>query len=324
MWRKLFIEKLLSNDIRGAQAIKLNNLPKSIFKYRSISEHSLDNLKNDTVWISSVDKFDDPYDCFFALFANGFNSTYWSMISNKIKSKLIEQCKQKNHFLSQSDIEKINEAKSNKELIRIALSIDKKIPSEKHEEMINALESAATDVSEKYQTGRLRSIIQKNMGVCSFSETNLSLIMWRNYGDNHKGFCVEYDLTSIEKYPILSNCIFPVIYTHDLFDVTPYYDVDETKFNNLIGIVTAMHKSEEWDHEKEWRIILPLGERYCAGNFPMPKPKSVHIGMEAEKNEKYKILFDIASQKSIEEYVMKLRYDSYQLKSEPIEINKEQ
>jgi hypothetical protein len=316
MWHRLFLEKLLSGDVRAAQDIKASNLPKSIFKYRAINPNSISNFRTNTMWVSSVDKFPDPYDCFFMLSVGDLNSEFWSNKLDKIKSKLLEICEKNNRPF---DRDAINKAASFDELAKIALFIDGKLSTDKHNTVIDAIKTVFKNISDDYQVGTLRNFIRKNMGVCSFSETNLSLIMWRYYGDNHKGFCLEYDLTMIKKDSILANCLFPVIYISDIPDMTPYYAEEENKFNNLIGVVAAMHKSEEWDHEKEWRIILPLGEKYCAGNFSMPKPKAIHIGLEAAKDEKdKKILLDIAVEEGIEAQIMQFRSDSYQLTSVPV------
>lgn len=42
--------------------LKNSNIPNSLFKYRDINDFSLDNLENDTLWLTGADSYNDPYD----------------------------------------------------------------------------------------------------------------------------------------------------------------------------------------------------------------------------------------------------------------------
>ena len=57
--------------------------------------------------------------------------------------------------------------------------------------------------------------------------------------------------------------LFPVVYSPNLFDITKYILAaieSPTSFNNLFGILAALHKSLEWEYEKEWRLLFNIGE----------------------------------------------------------------
>jgi hypothetical protein len=57
--------------------------------------------------------------------------------------------------------------------------------------------------------------VQKDLlKICSFSSSSNSMPMWAHYSNNHKGYCIEYEI--IEKDSrILGDKIFPVLYTPD-------------------------------------------------------------------------------------------------------------
>ena len=314
MWIKLFLEKLISGDLENALSIKAKNLPKSIFKFRAVDEYSIVNFETNSLWVSSADQFNDPYDCFYTLSFNELVSAMWYKNKEQIKNFVLEKSRQLNCALTQ---EEIHRTPSIKELAKTILSADKNIPPQNYNSMIDSVEGAFNEIFQKHFTGRLRNIIQKNMGICSLSETNSSLRMWHSYGDNHKGFCLEYDLTAIKGYSTLANCLFPVVYTSTLPDMTAYFIVDENNSNNLFGIIAAMHKSKEWKYEKEWRIILPLGESNCSMKFNMPRPKAIYIGIKVEKDDRKRLL-NIATQKGIDAYMMRFLSDSYRLEAVPI------
>ena len=64
---------------------------------------------------------------------------------------------------------------------------------------------------------------QSSLKICSFSATAESIIMWSHYADQHRGFCVEYDLQSLPAENLFVRMMYPVIYSEKLFDATRYY-----------------------------------------------------------------------------------------------------
>lgn len=91
--------------------------------------------------------------------------------------------------------------------------------------------------------------LQSCLFVACFSEVNDSFPMWGYYAADHKGLCIGYDLRElVSKY----DCM-PVIYTSEL--VT--YKENDSDINILLSALT---KSDEWKHEREWRIIKQSDE----------------------------------------------------------------
>jgi len=67
MWKQQFLDALNPTDtgrpdIERAMVLKARHLPSRLYRYRPIGRHSLDDLRNDTVWLTSPDKYNDPYD----------------------------------------------------------------------------------------------------------------------------------------------------------------------------------------------------------------------------------------------------------------------
>ena len=50
-----------------AIALKNDHLPGKIYKYRCVNDRSLQNLQEDTIWLASPDKYNDPFDCLFSI-----------------------------------------------------------------------------------------------------------------------------------------------------------------------------------------------------------------------------------------------------------------
>lgn len=85
--------------------------------------------------------------------------------------------------------------------------------------------------------------------VSCFSEVNNSFPMWGYYAADHKGLCIGYDLHEL----IRTYDCMPVIYTSEL---VVYKENDYDK-NILLSTLT---KSDEWEHEREWRIVKQVDE----------------------------------------------------------------
>ena len=171
-------------------------------------------------------------------------------------------------------------------------------------------------IQNNFLVGRFRKeIIQKNMGICSLSETNSSIVMWRYYADDHRGFCMEYDLIAMKtNQNQFLEYLFPVIYTEKLPDMTYYFTIEEGRLNNLFGIIASIHKSQEWSFEKEWRVIAPLGNDFCSFAFPLLKPKAIYLGIDISEENK-KLLKEIAKENNISVFHMKFVSSSFDLKS---------
>ena len=126
----------------------------------------------------------------------------------------------------------------------------------------------------------------KYCGIACLTEDRDNYPMWWSYADNHKGFCVEYDIASLVKEnPKETNDLHPVIYLEKKFNfdnllvsLTENIEAGEPLvipamviFHILLG--TMKHIS--WSYEKEWRFIKILQQ----GRVNNPaKIKAIYLG----------------------------------------------
>jgi hypothetical protein len=73
-----------------------------------------------------------------------------------------------------------------------------------------------------------------------FSERHDEHLLWSHYGENHKGFCLAFDLD-----PLFDD-VHPCLYTHSMPASLAW------RSGNL---ALALIKGAAWAHEKEWRVI---------------------------------------------------------------------
>ena len=132
--------------------------------------------------------------------------------------------------------------------------------------------------------------IRSTTGVSCFSEKCDSLLMWAHYAHNHKGMCVEYDLSKFNS--ILGFTPAPVIYDNEKIRLQT---IDP---NNIFVFLTnsLLHKSLEWSYENEWRIIRDSGSCGELWNYEKKgallssiRPSSIILGCDAEEQFSYKV-----------------------------------
>ena len=119
-----------------------------------------------------------------------------------------------------------------------------------------------------------------------FSETNADLLMWSHYAQQHKGFCVEYDIQKM----MSEDCslfdpighLFPIVYRNkrqpvrdiiSLAQSLAVLNADIHNHNEYSGdeplddiLPLFLIKSKDWEYEKEWRIIYSRKQMYDLDN----------------------------------------------------------
>lgn len=137
----------------------------------------------------------------------------------------------------------------------------------------------------------------------SLTENDVNCMpMWAHYSNNHRGFCVAYDMKNPDNLS-LSACTFPIQYTDQRLDITSFMksyaqmvaaEVDrqqaEGKKEILINDLTIIYiaqflcniKHISWQYEKEFRCTMGV----TAKGMPYVEatPKAIYIGMNCLPN----------------------------------------
>lgn len=148
---------------------------------------------------------------------------------------------------------------------------------------------------------------QSKFGVCCFSETNLSILMWSHYADNHKGVCIEFEFSEdFLKNSELSKVIYCNEFPKFTFDDYRGFSKEEVK-NKIRQLITI--KAKDWEYEKEWRLIHNEKNTF----YPkILKIKSVLLGVRADQNVKYEII-DLLKGRSCRFSQAALEYNTFNI-----------
>jgi hypothetical protein len=313
-WKKDYIKKIGSTNvdelqIEVAQSIKISNLPEFLYKYRPTTDFAISNFETDTVWLNKPSEYNDPFEFVEYLDFSRINLTLNRLMKEELISTLTEQFPVPDYIKQQamnSDFPmkiiaeyqfKEFEGRNEKDIIKIFEVLDdalKKIIIDRHIEKIKK--------------------IQENMKVCSFCESPNQLLMWSHYADNHRGFCIEYNISRWLPNDVRKRILCPVIYQKDFFDSTDHLlsQMEKGAFNILYPIISGSTKSVDWEYEKEWRFIFNIGDSFQMQNYLMNCQTRVFLGYRMCDSKKRKIL-EICKSKGLEAYEAKPSDKKYEM-----------
>ena len=149
--------------------------------------------------------------------------------------------------------------------------------------------------------------------ICCFTKTNNNLLMWAHYANNHKGFCVEYDLSNKDILKELEYIIFPVSYSlnrKDTFDNLKLYCEEcsgEVCWNLYRDVI--LRKSYHWLYENEFRLIMNSKSSKSIKFYPI---KAIYFGCNMIEDDKKDIYFKLKD-KSIKFYQANISKDKYEI-----------
>lgn len=191
------------------------NRPEIVYKYEGFNINSLTNLKAQSLYFGSPRNFNDPFDC-------AINATVTEVSLDQIE--LVRQSYLKDLSLP----------------LVIRNQFETFPPDMLQQLLITNANKFLIEAREKFLDTR---------GVTCFSERNDDLIMWANYGDKYKGFCLEF---KTHKDP------FTKLRKVQYNDTMPHIDIVDVTVNKNYGkLLDDLYctKSSSWKYEKEWRAI---------------------------------------------------------------------
>lgn len=333
----------------------LSNVPSKLYRFRSPSEHSFEALVSDQIWGSRIDTFNDPFEnepCYdLDALIEWLITEFCCSLENALKRlKLVQQGSVPEGVLrwmqqgSTNNVDNVigrlkgidlDDSAVMNNFGLIQLFILKQLPG-----LIPGL-------PEEFFKNVLWAR-QQRYAAC-FSEEFKPTLMWAHYAKGHEGFCVEYDFKKYMKgceescgnilgYHsfMLNLTLAPVHYSGSRFDATNYL---KTLFQQKLGTrlnvslppyhadvlfmtKALLVKSEDWNYEKEWRLISPP-ENEIKEEPPKSKlltripPTAVYIGARADNETEEKLEF-ICNLKNIPCYKMVQTHTTSSFDLEPM------
>ncbi len=348
MWKNKLVENLFSSDPKkinteNAIQLKFDNTPRSLFKYRTFDEEgkSLNILKNDVIFLSTPNNFNDPYDCALTFAAKEISNEHaLDVLLNR--NQLFFK---KNWNFSDDDIDQLK--RSENVIYDIA-----RLHVEKRDLTDNGTTDELDKLAQEFEKSLKDSYVditglKEKIHITCFSKTYQSILMWSHYANNHQGFCIEYNFTELGINHPITRFIYPVIYKDTIFDLAEYIKSSDKEFddilfkftegihkfldgfkfpernknfNNMAITYAALNKFKDWSYEKEWRLVLPYRNIKKFMYIRVPKPKKIYLGAKISKKNRKKIL-EIGKTRNIDIYEISMKHNEFILESNLIQEN---
>ena len=122
----------------------------------------------------------------------------------------------------------------------------------------------------KIQDGSLylRNLLTKQLsqrfGIVSFATDPRDPLMWSHYTRDSSGFVVGYDSEGLEAIIAGKGCLRPVSYRVEMERIYGYNIFYDNGSDENPNIALSL-KSDRWQHEAEWRLIVELNETIGTG-----------------------------------------------------------
>lgn len=314
---------------------KEENLPTKLCKFYSPTSDNILDIQKQCLWLSHPNSFNDPFDCHVGYDIEEYEKQFLiQYIKNNVDS---------NHEKTAENLttEEMNRIQRSKTYVYYLESmyhgteeyydVKRKILEHKSDEFNRKIHNIISESKEDIEN-KIEIIRRTNIRVSCFSELikndnfKKNITMWSHYANNHKGFCVEYDLSflndktsfTIENHQyydeslqesyldqrlkaIIKAGLFPVMYTSSRVNIPVSKlmkinidDNGDLQHNSDIDAIlykTYIVKSSNWGYEKEWRLILDGNiSSYYDNKIPFPYIKCIYLGCKMDQQTKRTII----------------------------------
>lgn len=266
-----------------------------LFRYRPIDDDnkSIDAFKNDRLYFSTPNHFNDPFDAVMYINQEMLISSILRDLNTGMEDYLSEKAKK-----SLSTITPENK------VFFLRLLEDPQLRNKFLQDVLREIEE-------------LKNSILENSKVICFSENHLSTLMWSHYAHYHEGFTLAYskdDLKNANVYDSDDNIITiplrlgAVRYQAQMPDCGEFfYEYFPQKLMgrphyDYTGFFTQLmyNKTQEWSYEEEWRLCS-IRDDYSQidhAHYISIKPSAIFLGAKMSNKRKWQ-LYNIAKKKGI-------------------------
>ena len=229
----------------------------TFYRYRGFSTNTLDSLCHDRLYFAHPGTFNDPLDCNPTLDCDSpleeLRNLLSLLVRRRVRSEVLAS-------LSQARIKGEG----------ATAHAEKKAILEARNELANIAYNATnpeysvpeTEAEGWLLTTQIESELRRHYerGVCCFSTTYASPLLWSHYGDQHRGLCIGYGLNRRPK-PEMHAVVYAgsrSVRTSVLIRALVHEDQDA---KNELNRDVLLRKARGWNYEKEYRLLGEQGDQ---------------------------------------------------------------
>ena len=206
--REEYFELLLKESGADELSLKRNSLLKSegykLYKYydlnlffdekSEVSKLRLESLKDNLLWASIPQDFNDPYDCLLQVFLKEKNYLNYLDFIKEVEDQLCKNILE--GVLNEIQKDKSLEPEISQDKTTAATNLIKKYLSGLTPEDLKKLDKDA-----KFNTlddSEIRNFWKKKFYIFCLTSRRDSILMWSHYAKNHTGFCLQFSPNDIK------------------------------------------------------------------------------------------------------------------------------
>lgn len=229
----------------------------TFYRYRAFSTSTLDSLCHDTLYFAHPGTFNDPLDCSPTLEQDSSLEELRNLLSVLIRRRVRSEV-----------LASLSQARVKGE--GATAHAEKRAISEARNELANIAYNATNPeytASEAEAEGWLLiNEVQRELhrhyerGVCCFSTTYSSPLLWSHYGEQHRGLCIGYGLDRRPK-PEIHRVVYGgsrSVRTSVLIAALVH---DDSEAKKELDRDVLLRKAHGWNYEKEYRLLGMQGEQ---------------------------------------------------------------
>lgn len=282
MWIEKYEELLFSVNHTdeskiSATLLKNSNIPEVVYKFRSVNDNNLNALEEGILIAVDPRNLNDPdegdmhinfkkrWKEFYKVFMDLFYKDFGFKLAIDI-----------NDFENRDDF-----------IIEFAKCMGiRNHEFQSFDELWSIGDKLVNDRFKLFQK-EIRETGVETFRVCSLTSELNSKLMWAYYSDSYQGFCIGYDFRNLKSE--LTDMLLPVRYKNNKLEMDDSFFGRE-EINNSFIIDSLTRKSDEWSHEKEWRLLVLATKGEPIKKVKVPKPKVIIIGKDMRLNDRLKLI----------------------------------
>ena len=271
------------------------SIPPLLYKYRPFDKYSIDMLENEYIYLCPAEQLDDPSECTVEFSLQDMIDLRTNRLTFQGVEMILAFVKP---YTSESNFQQVRNIVYQSltpdglgpgpDLLEAYFAMQELVPEVVLVPLINQLRNIPerlndSDVRSKFEKlFALAYNARRDMGICSLSELKNSAEMWKNYADESRGYCIEYDMQQYENVYAL----FPVVYQDNrdnniltnilsafmgeiIFGISNgEIETDRSQFLRMF-----LTKDSRWSYQKEWRLLGDAGQKLHA-----PAIKAIYLG----------------------------------------------
>lgn len=253
---------------------------KMLYKYSSLTARTLQQLCLGQIYFADPADFNDPLDCRPSVEADLSVDDLKDVLARLISRRV-----------SKEVFDAMRKLKFKKDSISPRQEL---VASKAVESLLQNIEYHATNPevmdAEEYLRLSIASEIERELrsaydqGVLCLSRRHDSPLMWSHYGDQHRGICVELDVSKFS-----ADAIHKVEYGTSrrvtASAIHRWLRDDDTDAKREIDRACLLTKSSEWNYEDEYRLLGQIGVQICVAPV-----RSITFGLRCDGALQYALI----------------------------------